>query len=89
MQRFQLDRPIMVKRWRREWEAHGRNFRNCHCGLGMGTMRKHKPFESHPSSSCGICAAERDETFRERRKQRRAARVAIAEGLADLTQRTV
>ncbi len=33
----------MVKRWRREWEIHGLDFGNCHCGAGMGTMRKQRP----------------------------------------------
>lgn len=81
MKRFQMDRPIMVKRWRREWEVHGRNFGNCHCGAGMGTMRKHRVFESHPSSSCRLCALERDMAFRTRRKLRYGARAMIAEGL--------
>lgn len=81
MLRFQMDRPIMVKRWRKEWENHGRDFGNCHCGAGMGTMRKHRPFESHPSSSCRFCMWQRQEALRDRRKQRYAARRVIAEGL--------
>ena len=83
MKRFQMDRPIMVKRWRREWQIHGGDFGNCHCGAGMGTMRKHKPQESHPSSSCSICAREREWARVERRKKRYGARVVISEGLRD------
>jgi hypothetical protein len=83
MKRFQMDRPIMVKRWRIEWELHGRNFGNCHCGEGMGTMRKHRPRESHPSSSCGLCRWERTYARQERRRKRYAGRTMIAEGYAD------
>lgn len=70
MKRFQMDRPIMVKRWRIEWEKHGRDFGNCHCGRGMGSMRKHRPGESHPSSSCGFCATLRQSKRREKRTAR-------------------
>lgn len=83
MQRFQLDRPVMVKRWRMEWEKHGRDFGNCHCGLGMGTMRKHRPNESHSSGKCGLCTWERFENRMERRRERYAKRWFIVEGLAD------
>lgn len=83
MQRFQLDRPIMVKRWREEWEAHGKDFGDCHCGRGMGTMRKHKPYESHPSSSCRFCRWQRAIKRKEARTQRYADRAAILEGLRD------
>lgn len=79
MQRFQKDRRVMVKRWRIEWEAHGRNFGSCHCGKGMGTMRKHRPYEGHPSGSCRICHFERLLARRERRRDRYAARAMIAE----------
>jgi hypothetical protein len=81
MKRFAMERPLMVRRWRREWEVHGRNFGNCHCGLGMGTMRKHRPLESHPSSSCRLCAGIRDASRLERRQQRYTARRVIEEGL--------
>lgn len=81
MKRFVMDRPIMVKRWRVEWVKHGRDFANCHCGLGAGTMRKHKPYESHPSSSCGVCRWERFYSRQKRRKTRYEARASIAEGL--------
>lgn len=64
----------MVRRWRQEWANHGRDFGNCHCGLGMGTMRKHRPNEDHPSSSCRLCAWERACEKRERRSERYAAR---------------
>lgn len=74
MQRFQKDRPIMVRRWRQEWVNHGRDFGNCHCGLGMGTMRKHRPNEGHPSSSCRLCARERAWEKRQRRSMRYTAR---------------
>jgi hypothetical protein len=83
MKRFQMERPLMVKRWRREWELHGRDFGRCHCGLGMGTMRKHRPQESHPSNSCGLCAAERLANRQDRRRQRYAARALIEEGSQD------
>jgi len=83
MKRFQMERPLMIKRWRREWEIHGRDFGNCHCGLGMGTMRKHRPLESHPSSSCRLCAGERDWAREERRRRRYEARAVISEGLQD------
>lgn len=78
MLRFQLDRAIMVKRWRIEWEKHGRNFGNCHCGQGMGTMRKHKPFESHPSRTCRLCAWVRVGRNKERRSDRYQARREVA-----------
>lgn len=81
MQRFQLDRPVMVRRWRTEWLAHGRDFGKCHCGLGMGTMRKHRPHESHPSNSCRLCAWVRYDRRKENRRDRYAGR---AECLADL-----
>lgn len=73
----------MVKRWRREWLNHGRDFGNCHCGAGMGTMRKHRPNEGHPSSSCRVCAWESIEARKERRRERYGARVFIIEGYAD------
>lgn len=81
MLRFQLDKPIMVKRWRQEWLIHGRDFGNCHCGEGMGSMRKHRPRESHPSSSCGICALARDWAKQKRRRERYAAKDVIAEAV--------
>jgi len=71
----------MVKRWRQEWISHGRDFGNCHCGAGMGTMRKHRPYESHPSSSCRLCALERSIYRRERRTDRYAARTLIRDEL--------
>lgn len=83
MKRFQMDRAVMVKRWRQEWEKHGRDFGNCHCGAGMGTMRKHRPLESHPSSSCGFCAHVRFDKLMVRRRDRRFARWFIAEGLSE------
>lgn len=82
MQRFQLDRAIMVKRWRIEWESHGRNFGKCHCGLGMGTMRKHRPYEGH-GAHCSICWMEQLLAREARRRERYAARRVIAEGLVD------
>ena len=83
MRRFQMDRPIMVKRWRQEWRNHGGDFGACHCGLGMGTMRKHRPNEGHPASSCGLCAMEQAWARRARRQLRYSARAAIGEGLRD------
>jgi hypothetical protein len=84
MKRFQMDRPVMVKRWRKEWEAHGRDFGNCHCGRGMGTMRKHRPFEGH-GRKCGLCGIEIMEAEMARRRERYGAKAAIVEGLADNT----
>lgn len=69
-----MDRAIMVKRWREEWEVHGRDFRNCHCGRGMGTMRKHRPHEGHASRSCRVCALQRLEARAARRRERYAGR---------------
>lgn len=83
MERFQMEIPLMIKRWRKEWQAHGRNFGNCHCGLGMGTMRKHKVYESHPSSSCRLCAAERQANRIDRRRERYMARAVIREQFGD------
>lgn len=77
MLRFQLDRPIMVRRWRQEWINHGYDFGACHCGAGIGTMRKHRPQESHPSSSCGLCADERLWRRQLRRQERYAARASL------------
>lgn len=82
MKRFQMDRPIMVKRWRIEWEKHGRDFGNCHCGNGMGTMRKHRPYESHPFP-CGYCENIRMGQRTENRTARYAARRWILEGLSE------
>jgi hypothetical protein len=75
MKRFQMDRHIMVKRWRQEWIKHGRDFGKCHCGAGMGTMRKHRPNESHPSSSCRLCMWMREDARKERRRERYAGRL--------------
>jgi hypothetical protein len=83
MLRFQLDRPIMVRRWRQEWAQHGRDFGNCHCGRGMGTMRKHRPYESHASGKCSVCTYRRFMARADRRRERRIARVVIAQGLRD------
>lgn len=83
MKRFQMDRAVMVKRWRQEWENHGRDFGACHCGRGMGTMRKHRPFEGH-GAKCGICGYEQFLARLERRRTRYAGRASIDEGLADL-----
>jgi hypothetical protein len=83
MQRFQMDRPLMVKRWRQEWIIHGRNFGDCHCGAGMGTMRKHRPNESHPSSSCGICLFHRYLARMKRRRERYSAHQQIIEGFIE------
>jgi len=88
MRRFELDRAIMVKRWRQEWEIHDRDFNSCHCGLGMGTMRKHRPRESHPASSCSFCAWTKAYKFEDRRRDRRAGRLVIADGLVDTTEDT-
>lgn len=63
MKRFQMDRPVMVKRWRIEWEKHGRDFGNCHCGRGMGTMRKRRPYGSCGCPHCQwVKAAEKRES---------------------------
>jgi hypothetical protein len=78
MLRFQLDRPIMVKRWRVEWEKHGRDFSKCHCGNGIGTMRKHKPYESHPSSSCRICGWEQFFKRKAKRQERYEGKRAVS-----------
>lgn len=83
MKRFQMDRPVMVKRWRIEWEKHGRDFGNCHCGRGMGTMRKHRPRESHSSSKCRVCALERLMVRKARRQARYAAKQLVAGCLGD------
>lgn len=82
MKRFQMDRPVMVKRWRIEWESHGRDFGNCHCGRGMGTMRKHRPYEGH-GAKCGICGYEQALARQARRRERYGARAVIAEGLTE------
>lgn len=81
MLRFQLDRAVMVKRWRAEWESHGRDFGNCHCGKGMGTMRKHRPYEGH-GARCNLCGLEQLLARQARRRERYAAREVIEEGLA-------
>lgn len=84
MLRFQLDRAIMVKRWRREWEAHGKDFGNCHCGRGMGTMRKHRPFESHPSSSCSVCGLEQMWKWQKKKRERMRKYRQIQEGISSV-----
>jgi hypothetical protein len=82
MKRFQMDRPIMVKRWRVEWQKHGRDFGSCHCGAGVGTMRKHRPFESCPSP-CNYCDIVRMENRQAGRRERYSARAWILEGLTE------
>lgn len=82
MQRFQRERSLMAKRWRIEWRAHGCDFGTCPCGKGAGTMRKHRPFESHPSQSCRLCALERAFARQERRRARRQGRAVIAHELS-------
>jgi hypothetical protein len=84
MLRFALERSLMLKRWRAERALHGRDLASCHCSRGMGTMRKHRPHESHPSSSCGLCAALRQEARLARRRTRYGARLAVAEGLSEV-----
>jgi hypothetical protein len=84
MLRFEIERSLMAKRWRAEWEIHGRDFGGCHCGKGPGTMRKHRPRESHPSSSCGLCDWLRLERRRDRRRERYTAREQILEQLVDV-----
>lgn len=74
MKRFQMDRPIMVKRWRIEWKKHGRDFGNCHCGRGMGTMRKRRPYEGCPSKNCRHCHLERLIARLDRRRARYTGR---------------
>jgi hypothetical protein len=83
MRRFQEEIPVMTRRWRAEWIKHGRDFSKCHCGAGMGTMRKHRPFESHPSSSCRICSQERYSEFLDRRRERYGARKEINAAVAE------
>lgn len=83
MQRFQMDRPIMIRRWRQEWQNHGRDFGKCHCGLGMGTMRKHRPGESHSPGRCRLCDLERVWARQVRRRERYGAHGVIIEGLSD------
>jgi hypothetical protein len=84
MLRFQLDIPVMVKRWRKEWGIHGRDFGKCHCGKGMGTMRKHRPLESHPSSSCRICSVQRHTEKMDRRRERYEGKKVIADQLTEV-----
>jgi hypothetical protein len=81
MLRFQLDRPLMVKRWRKEWKQHGRDFGNCHCGLGAGTMRKTRPYaKPHSPNRCSICDIYRMEKRQNGRRERYGARLSIEEG---------
>lgn len=83
MLRFQMDRAVMVRRWRQEWENHGRDLGACHCGRGMGTMRKHRPHESHSPGHCWLCDAQRMGARQDRRRERYGARSMIAEGLLE------
>jgi hypothetical protein len=82
MERFQRERSLMARRWRVEWRAHGGDFGRCPCGHGAGTMRKHRPFESHSSKTCRLCALERASARQQRRRERHGARQVIAEELA-------
>jgi hypothetical protein len=84
MRRFQEDIPLMVRRWRQEWAKHGRDFGKCHCGAGMGTMRKHRVYESHAPGKCHLCAWERADELLERRRERYQARSVINEELRGL-----
>lgn len=83
MKRFQMERALMLRRWHRERLNHGGDFGDCHCGKGMGTMRKHRPNESHPSSSCRACAYDRYYWKMESRRARYAKRAVLIEELAD------
>ena len=82
MKRFAIEKQMMLARWKQEKAKHGGDFGNCHCAKGPGTMRKHRPYESHPPSSCRICALRADMQKRENRKRRRMAKNQIQEGLA-------
>jgi hypothetical protein len=82
MRRFHEEIPLMVKRWRKEWEVHGRDFGKCHCGLGKGTMRKHRIYEGHgPNQHCGICAIEAETKKLNKRRERYNRRALIVTGL--------
>lgn len=80
MKRFHLERSLMIKRWRQEWHNHGRDFGDCHCGRGIGTMRKHRPQEGHSSKNCRVCALARLLARQQRRKRRYAAKYYILDG---------
>lgn len=75
MLRFQLERPLMVSRRRRYWSLQKRRYEP----EALGRMRKHRPFESHPSASCRFCGVVRAAARLERRRFRYGARAMIEE----------
>lgn len=74
MKRFQDDLPVMLRRLRFEYAKHSKDGLDCPCLQGPGTMRKHRPDESHSSGNCSLCRWERDAKRRTKRKERRIAR---------------
>jgi len=88
MLRFQLDRRVMMKRLQKDWIDWYNNRRHWMKAFdsvtypsSLGHMRKHRVYESHPSSSCGLCAGLRGMRRRESRTFRYTKRSTIMEGL--------
>lgn len=69
MKRFQMDRLILVRRWRIECEKHGKDFTDCHCSRGMCTMRTHRPYERSPTTNRSYCHLRRLIARRDRRQE--------------------
>lgn len=84
MQRFAMERHIMVARRRLDWRDHGNDFKGCACEHGIGIFRKRHPRGSHPRSSCRICSYEYDLHRQDVRRERYAAKAVIREEL-DMT----
>lgn len=75
MKRWHNEITLMERRWHEEVEDHrdtafGYVHQGCHCLRGMGTTRKNRPFASHSSKTCGMCAGQRQEKHRVRRAGR-------------------
>jgi hypothetical protein len=69
----------MARRWRAEWEKHGRDFGGCHCAGGAGVMRKHRVWEHHSPGKCRLCDNERLWHRAEVRRARREAKRIVRE----------
>lgn len=80
MKRFQMDRPMMAKRRRREWEIHSRKSENFPFGASMGAMRKHRPLERSCSRPCYGCAITQFKARLARRRERYEIRAQALEG---------
>ena len=74
MKRWHDEIPLMQKRMKMEkhkHELHGvDSFEDCHCSDGIGTMRKHTPYEGYNHRARYILACDQYEKKRRNKKIR-------------------